>query len=331
MTNKRLIMCALLLAVGTSSPASGQIPILLDTDANNELDDQHAIAYLLFNGPTFNTVGITVNRTRFGGDIHEQAAEAERVVALCGLTGKIPVLKGASEGFEQIQPELGNDTYDGEEAVSFIIDAAHRYGTPERKLVLAPIGKLTNIALALAKDPSIAPLVRIVWLGSNYPEPGEYNLDNDIPAVNYVLDTAVDFEMAVVRYGESTGTAAVSATLDEIRAQMPGKGVQVKSPIPGRNGGEFTTFGDYSLNLFENINLEGDPPSRALYDMAALAIIKNPAWAARIEVPASRLVDERWQEHPDNSRRIVVWEQFDRDGIMTDFYRTMDHPQPARL
>ena len=29
------------------------IPVIFDTDANNELDDQHALAYLLLNDSTF--------------------------------------------------------------------------------------------------------------------------------------------------------------------------------------------------------------------------------------------------------------------------------------
>ena len=36
--------------------------VLLDTDANNEIDDQHAIAYLLLSGDAFVVEGITVNR-----------------------------------------------------------------------------------------------------------------------------------------------------------------------------------------------------------------------------------------------------------------------------
>ena len=32
---------------------SEKIRIILDTDANNELDDQHAIAYMLFNDSIF--------------------------------------------------------------------------------------------------------------------------------------------------------------------------------------------------------------------------------------------------------------------------------------
>ena len=46
-----------------------KIRVLLDTDANNEIDDQHAIAYLLLSGDRFILEGITVNRTNNGGDI----------------------------------------------------------------------------------------------------------------------------------------------------------------------------------------------------------------------------------------------------------------------
>ena len=325
-----MIICALLLMpmtnpLATADAPSARIPIVLDSDANNELDDQHAIAYMLFSGDTFDVVGITINRTRFGGDVEEQAREAERVVALSGLRGKIPVVRGANGSFGEIVGSLETRGFDGADAVSFIVESAHRYGTPERPLVLAPIGKLTNVALALAKDPTIAPKVRVVWLGTNYPDPGEYNMENDTSAVNYVLDADVHFEIAVVRYGKEGGTAAVTASLEEIRRRMPGLGPRVAESVTGRNGGEFHNFGDYAINLFENIELQGDPPSRALYDMAALAIIKNPAWARRSEIRAPYLNDGTWEERPDNPRRIVLWEDFDRAQIMADFYQTMEH------
>ena len=76
--------------------------VLLDTDANNEIDDQHAIAYLLLNGGYFEVEGITVNRTNNGGDIEEQAREADRIIQLCDLAGKISPIHGASGAFEQI-------------------------------------------------------------------------------------------------------------------------------------------------------------------------------------------------------------------------------------
>jgi purine nucleosidase len=309
-----------------SSPSvqSTRVRVLVDTDANNELDDQHALAYVLLNGDTFDVEGITVNATRGGGDIGQQVEEARRVLALCTLEGRVPLHGGANGSFTQIRPHLGETRFDGIDAVDFIIERAH--AAADERLVLLPIGKLTNVALALARDPSIAAKVRIVWLGSNYPEPGEYNQENDLEAVRYVLSVDVPFEIATVRYGKGTGTDAVRVTRDEIEERMPGRGPRATTPVMGRHGTAYSTFGDYSVNLFEHIELDGTPPSRALYDMAAAAILKNPSWARARQLPAPALVGERWEERPDNPRRITVWTHFDRNAIVADFHETLAQP-----
>jgi len=316
-----LTVAGLALSGIPSAAAAENLRVILDTDANNELDDQHAIAYLLFNGQVFDVEGITVNRTHAGGDIHQHYLEALRVVQLCGLRDRIPVYRGADGSFNDIRSQLDQPHFDGAEAVDFIIERAH--ALEEGPLVLLPVGKLTNIALALAKDPGIASKVRVVWLGSNYPDPGEYNQVNDEPSLNFLLDSGVDFEIAIVRYGKPSGTDAVRATLDEIRRVMPGRGPRVSPAVTGRHGGAFTCFGDYAINLFEHIQLHGDPPSRALFDMAAVAIVKNSAWAKAVTLPAPTLRDGQWVERPDNPRRIVLWEDFDRAAIMQDFYQSM--------
>jgi inosine-uridine nucleoside N-ribohydrolase len=187
------------------------------------------------------------------------------------------------------------------------------------------VGKLTNVALALKKDPSITQRIRVVWLGSNYPEPGEYNQDNDTIAMNYVLNTEVDFEMVTVRYGKPSGTDAIRVTKEEINKRMPGKGPKISTPVKGRHELAFNTFGDYSVNLFEHITYHGDPPARALFDMAAVAIVKNPSWATAKQIPCPILINNQWVERPENRRKITIWENFDRDKIMKDFYQTMDH------
>jgi hypothetical protein len=326
----RALWLALLAACVLHAGAAAQerVRVLIDTDANNELDDQHALAYLLFSGDAFDVEGITVNRTEAGGDVEKQAEEAERVVELAGLERRFAVTRGANGSFEEIAPHLDEPDFDGAAAVELIIRRAH--APDPRPLVLLPTGKLTNVALALRKDPSIAERVRVVWLGSNYPEPGEYNQENDEGALRYLLDAPVDFEIALVRYGRPSGTDAVRTSLAEIRARMPGAGPRVAQLVPGRNGGWFSTFGDYSVDLFEHIELQGDPPSRALYDMAAVAIVKNPAWADSVRIPAPRLVDGRWVERPGNPRTILLWEDFDRAAILGDFYETMRRPVLAR-
>ena len=297
--------------------------VLLDTDANNELDDQHAMAYLFFNGDVFDVAGITVNTTRNGGDIEGHYQEARRVMDLCNVYSSMPLHKGANASFEEIRQNLDKADFDGAAAVNFIIEEAHKKA--DEKLILLPVGKLTNIALALEKDPSIADKVRIVWLGSNYPYPGEYNQDNDEASLNYILNVDVPFEMVLVRGGKETGTAAVSSNRAEINSIMPGKGPLADNPITGRHGDTFDHFGDYSVNLYSNIHTYDEAGTRPLYDMAAIAIVKDPSWAEKKEIPAPLLVDGEWQERPNNPRKVMIWENFNKEAIMGDFFDRMEN------
>jgi len=294
-----------------------QIRVIFDTDTNNELDDQHALAYLLFNQDQFKIEGITINATSSGGNIDKQYEEAKRVLQLCAAD-TLPVLKGADLSYRDISPNIDLASYDGKAAVDLMIEQAHK--PAEDKLVIVAVGKLSTVALAVAKDPSIAKQIRLVWLGSNYPEPGEHNQNNDTIAMNYLLNSDIDFEMVTVRYGKPSGTAAVVITQQDVNKLMPGLGPHIATPVTGRHGGEFYCFGDYSINLFEHINYDGDPPARALFDMAAVAIVKNPAWAGQRSIPAPIFINNQWVERPENLRTITIWENFNREAIIEDFF-----------
>jgi len=303
-----------------------KIKILIDSDANNELDDQHALAYALLNSDIFDLVGVTVNNTRNGNGIQGQYDEALRIIQLFNLENKMPLFKGADKNYNEIVSEISDSAFDGQPAVDFIITEAMKM--QDEKLVLLPVGKLTNIALAIKKEPKIIDKVRVVWLGANYPNPGEYNLDNDTTSVNPVIESGVPFEMVIVRYGEPSGTAAVTVTREEVAANLKGKGPKSNSEVTGRHGGTFTCFGDYSANLFEHAEMHGNPPSRALFDMAAVAVVKNPAWAQKIEVPAPKLRGVEWIEQPENTIKIIVWENFNRDSIVNDLFGLMEKATP---
>ena len=300
--------------------------VIIDSDTNNELDDQHAIAYMLFNGHFFDVEGITVNRTSSGGSIDDHVTEAKRVVQLCDQQDHIKVYKGASGNFTEISKHVNVSEFDGSEAVDFIIERAKI--KDRDKLVLLAIGKLTNIALALKKAPSIAANIKIVWLGSNYPDAGEYNLGNDPFAVISILQTEVEFEIVTVRLDQPTGTGSVIAYLDDIFEKMPGKGPIIQNPVADRSGNLFNNFGDYSLSLFKLFPGGGKPKGRVLYDVAAVAILKNPSWADRVEIPAPQLLpDGNWvnQNQSNSSRKIIIWEHFKKKKIIKDFYMSIDN------
>ncbi len=308
-----------------TDPVPEKIKLIFDTDANNELDDQHALAYMLLNGNTFDVRGITVNATINGEGIQGHYDEAERILQLCNLKDSVPLLKGAEGNFQEISKDFDPLNYDGSEGVDFLLEE-----TKKDSVLIVAVGKLTNIALALKKDPSFAKRTKIIWLGSNYPEPGEYNQDNDTISMNYVLNSSIPFEMVTVRYGKPSGTDAVSVTKAEINQKMPGLGPMATQPITGRHGGTFATFGDYSVSLFEHIfdHIDDNGPknSRPLFDMVALAILKDASWGETKGIPAPILIDNQWVERPNNPRKIVLWENFEKDGILQDFFTTLAQP-----
>lgn len=318
----------LLISISISCIDITKIPVIFDTDANNEIDDQHALAYLFYNSATFDIRGITVNATYNGGLIDAHYEEAERIMKLCGWENKTPLLKGANKGFNKIKCSLDSSYYDGHKAVNFIIEEASQFSSHQKLIVLA-VGKLTNVALAVKKDPSIIPNIRLVWLGSNYPEPGEYNQENDIESLNFLLSTDITFEMVSVRYGKLSGTDFVKVTEDDVQKRIAPLGETIATPVTGRHGGKYFSFGAYAISLFDNTSYYGDPPSRSLFDMAAVAIVKNPSWAKAKEIPSPILIDKKWVEIPENNRKIVLWEYFDQKSILNDFYESLTVDQGA--
>jgi purine nucleosidase len=290
------------------------IPVILDTDANNELDDQHAIAYMIYNDDLFDIRGITTNRTWSGGPVEEHSKEARRIVHLCGADDRIQVISGANGNYNTLKDSLDNPVYDGKKAVEFIIQQAHTMADG-KKLVLIPIGKITNIALAIKKDPSIIPEVKIVWLGTNWPGPGEYNMENDTSAVNPVIESGVEMWICTV----DGGTREVRTTRTEITIRLKGKG-EIVEPIEGRHGGSFDRLGDYLVNLWENVSEE----TRSLFDMANVATVKNPRWAEDTVVYGPRLINGQWTSISTAKDSVVFLRNYNVTAVMDDFWSTMN-------
>ena len=153
-------------------------------------------------------------------------------------------LKGPTGNYRQLNGDVEKSAFDGSDAVHFIIERAH--APSDRPLILFACGNLTNVALALLKDPTIAPKIEIWWVGTEWPQ--NYACNNhagDLDAVDALLANPqnVAFNIIPAPHGIWTNHA-------EIYKKMPGKGPKVSLGVPGRWGGSFTCFGDYSVELF---------------------------------------------------------------------------------
>ena len=184
--------------------------IIIDTDPGQ--DDAVAIMLALAS-PELEVVGITA----VAGNVPLALTE-KNARKICELAGRpdVPVHAGAIRPLmrslvtaEHVHGRTGLDGPDLPEptmplqpqyAVDFIVETV--MAEPEGAITLCPIGPLTNIALALIREPRIAPRIReIVLMGGGYFEQGnvtpsaEFNIYVDPHAAEVVFRSGVPIVM----------------------------------------------------------------------------------------------------------------------------------------
>ncbi|MGB9242971.1 MAG: nucleoside hydrolase [Candidatus Acidiferrales bacterium] len=216
------MMSLALLLAGAVLPANGQSltavkRILIDTDPGT--DDALAIL-LALNSPEIDVRAITI----VAGNVTSELG-LENALKVISLTGRcdIPVAKGAAHPlFQKLNTEEfwnGKNGLGGAElppahcdassqfGPDLIIETVHRY---PHEITLVPIGPLTNIALAIAKDPSIIPLVKEVVLmggsitGGNVNAASEFNIHSDPEAAALVFNAGWPITMVGLDVTEHT-------------------------------------------------------------------------------------------------------------------------------
>jgi len=181
--------------------------IIIDCDPGH--DD--AIAILLgAANPNVELVGITT--VAGNAEVEKTTVNALKVCEIAGLTD-LPVAKGSGqplvrkrETAADIHGDSGMDgpslpdptkTIVGEHAVDFII---RQLLASDGDITLVPVGPLTNIAMAIRKEPAIMPKIReIVLMGGgtfgNWTPAAEFNIFVDAEAAKVVFESGVPLTM----------------------------------------------------------------------------------------------------------------------------------------
>ena len=201
-----------------TSPASAATrKIIFDTDPGT--DDAMALM-LALNSPELDVRAITVVP---GNVTAQQGLEnALRMVSLANRCD-IPIAAGAQHplfqklitaefwhgknGLANIELPASKCKVDSRFGPDLIIQMVH---ASPRELTLVPVGPLTNIALAVLKDPSIVPLVKEVIImggsigGGNVNAAAEANIYNDPEAAQIVFQAGWPLTMVGLDVGDKT-------------------------------------------------------------------------------------------------------------------------------
>jgi hypothetical protein len=161
---------------------TGNIDMVLDTDAYNEIDDQYAISYALcakeklhvkafYAAPFFND--------RSSGPADGMERSYQEILKLLRLSGlEYPVYRGSKQYLPNEKTPVESD------AARHLAGLAKQYD-PEHPLYVVAIGAITNIASALLLSPEIADNIVVVWLGGNsleWHDNCEFNCMQDVAA-----------------------------------------------------------------------------------------------------------------------------------------------------
>jgi purine nucleosidase len=262
------MIIAVLLLIALVLPASAAPKkIIIDTDPGT--DDAMALM-LALNSPELDVRAITVVP---GNVVLQQGLEnALRMMSLANRCD-IPVAAGAEHplfqklvtaeywhgknGLGNIELPPSKCKVDGRFAPDLIIEMVH---AAPHEITLVPIGPLTNIALAVEKDPSIAPLVKEVILmgggitGGNVTGAAEANIANDPEAAQIVFHAG--WPVTMVGLDVSNKTLFTRKDLDQL----------------GQTHGPISDFiyqvGKYLVDLSARFGLEGTP----MYDPLAVGV-----------------------------------------------------------
>ena len=229
--------------------------VILDTDTYNEADDQFALAYLMKKKDIFDVKAITIapfKHEKYIKDVSESIDdsynEACKIFDLIGENDTSIIYKGSRN-------YLSNGYCERNEAVDKIIELSLN----NDKIYFLAIGCLTNLAIAINKEPKIIEKLEVIWLGTNflYKANNDFNFRQDVQAVKTIFDSKVKLTIMPC----SPITSNLMTSIYELKAEIGGK----------------NALCDFLCDRFYN-RLWGATKRYPIWDIAVIAYMINKDW-----------------------------------------------------
>ncbi|MBU2905575.1 nucleoside hydrolase [Arenibacter algicola] len=279
----------------------GRLPLIIDTDTANEVDDLYAIVRAIAE-PKFNILGITsaqfhTSPLATDSSVYESQRINERILKLMGQNA-IPLPLGSNV-------PINNSTEPASSPASnFIVDMAHKLPAGQ-KLNVVVLGSCTNVASAILEDPSIIPQLKVHYLGfwhnveTNTYNKKEFNTGNDPKAVEILLNTE-GLDLTVM-------TATTSQHLVFSKAEVDGN-------LKNRGG-----VSDYLINRWETYErwwTKEDPEKRSwiMWDVAIIEALARPELSKT----------ETFLTPTENTQRLInIHTEIEVENMKTDFWQSL--------
>ena len=286
---------------------TGDIDVVLDTDAYNEIDDQFSISYLL-HSPGLHTKALYAAPFFNGNSIspadgmEKSYEEIHRLLLLIGK--QCPVLRGSLTYLPDEHTPVDSP------AARDLAARARAYSS-EHPLYVVAIGAITNVASAILMEPAVADNIVVVWLGGHarhFHDTAEFNMVQDIAAARVVFGCGVP----LVQLPCAGVVSSFTVSKQELEHYFAGKG----------------TLSDYlSANTVAAAEsyAAGRNWTRVIWDVTAVAWLKNQGERFLLSrtVPTPLPTYDRQYEDVEGAPPMRYVYYVHRDALMNDLIHTI--------
>ncbi len=168
-----------------------QLPVILDTDAYNEVDDQFCIAHAMRSSDRIRLLSLNAapffnDRSASPADGMEKSyQEIFQVMKLTDPSAELPVYRGSCSYLPDRNTPVPSEAAD---------NIVNTVKNSEEPIIILAIGAITNVASAILQAPEIVQKCGVIWLGGHAlqsPHNREFNLWQDVPAAQVVFDSSI--------------------------------------------------------------------------------------------------------------------------------------------
>lgn len=283
-------------------PEEKQVRVITDTDAANEGDDQFAIVHTLLSSKFDNVAMIAAHfGARNENTMQESYDELVRIFGKMGLDPEGVVVHGARHALPDEKTPV-----DSEGARRIIAEAM---SDDPRPLYVTFLGPLTDLASAYLLEPRIAGRLKAIWIGGGtYPVGApEFNLGNDVNAVNVVMQSEIELWQVPKNVYEMMPVSMAELEYRVSRCGEIGKYLFDQlvecSLKPSSLRSAFRTGETWVL---------GDSPAPGL-------ILYEHRWEYDL-IPAPRISEDMTYIPGSGNRKIRVYRRIDSRLILEDMY-----------
>ena len=278
-----------------------KVNVILDTDIYNECDDQFALAYLLKSQDRFNIEAITVAPYHHDNNISiEEGTDKSynEVVKICNWLNfdwSDKVLKGSTD-------YVANGYNEENDAVNKIIEIVNR----NDKTYILAIGAITNIAIAIKKEPKIVDKIEVIWLGGHSflsKDNKEFNFKQDVQAIRTVFESKVKLTIIPCKNVASN----LRTSIYELEHFLKGK----------------SELCDYLCKRFYNDGVHGIQERRVIWDISVIAYMINKQWFETEEISQPNINNDTSYELTENNHKIIVVNYLNVDEIYKDLFKKL--------